>query len=323
MQYNIKIQPAGISYTSEENLLDDAIAQSIPLEHSCKTGDCGACNAEIISGIVENENGESVNQGNVLTCQSKAKSDVVLKVNYHPELIHIKQKTVPCKVVSFEYVTEDIVSIKLRFPPATKFDYLPGQYVDLSFKGIKRSYSIANAKSDSKELELHIRKVPNGKMSELLFGELKENQLMRIDGPKGTFFVKNNTKQLVLIATGTGIAPIKAIVEELVNKNDKRNVYIYWGMQYKQDLYCDELIALANQNENIIFRAVLSREPEASSDYEQGYVQKAVIRDFNSLIDVEVYACGSLSMIEDAKALFLQYHLPVDAFFSDAFTPAK
>ncbi|CAH8193683.1 hypothetical protein VAEKB19_3160020 [Vibrio aestuarianus] len=98
---------------------------------------------------------------------------------------------------------------------------------------------------------------------------------------------------------------------------------IYWGMQYKQDLYCDELIALANQNENIIFTAVLSRELEPLPDYQQGYVQNVVVRDFSSLNDVEVYACGSLSMIEDAKTLFLQYHLPVDAFFSDAFTPAK
>ncbi|CAH8193647.1 hypothetical protein VAEKB19_3160017 [Vibrio aestuarianus] len=174
MKYNIEIQPSGVSFKSEDNLLEDAIAQSIPLEHSCKTGDCGACSAEIITGNVENEHGNIVTQGKILTCKSRAKSDVVLKANYYPELVHIKQQTIPCKVASFEYVTENIVSIKFRFPPTVKFDYLPGQYVDLSFKGIKRSYSIANAKSDSKELELHIRKVPNGQMSELLFGELKE-----------------------------------------------------------------------------------------------------------------------------------------------------
>ncbi|OCH18579.1 FAD-binding oxidoreductase [Aliivibrio logei] len=323
MQYNIKIQPAGISYTSEENLLDDALSQSIPLEHSCKTGDCGACNAEIISGIVENENGESVTQGNILTCQSKAKSDVILKTNYYPELVHIKQQTLPCKVASFEYVTKDIVSIKFRFPSTAKLDYLPGQYVDLSFKGVKRSYSIANARSELKELELHIRKVSNGQMSKLLFGDLKVNQLMRIEGPKGTFFVKDNVKPLILIATGTGIAPIKAIVEELIAKEDKRDVHIYWGMKYQKELYCNELVALANQNQNISFTAVLSRELELLPDYQQGYVQNAVVRDFNSLNGVEIYACGSLSMIEDAKALFLQYHLPVGAFFSDAFTPAK
>ncbi|EGU33639.1 CDP-6-deoxy-delta-3,4-glucoseen reductase [Vibrio sp. N418] len=320
---NIRLLPSNIEFKSEGNILDDALSESIPLEHSCKTGVCGACNANVISGIVENENGELVTQGNILTCQSKAKSDVVLKAKYYPELTHIKQQTMPCKVASFEYVTEDIVSIKFRFPPTAKFDYLPGQYVDLSFKGVKRSYSIANAKSELKELELHIRKVPNGQMSELLFGELKENQLMRIEGPKGTFFVKDNVKPLILIATGTGIAPVKAIVEELIAKEDKRDIYIYWGMQYLKEIYCHKLVALANQNQNISFTAVLSRELEPLPDYQQGYVQNAVVRDFSSLSDVEVYACGSLSMIEAAKALFLQYDLPVDAFFSDAFTPAK
>ncbi|MDE1309868.1 CDP-6-deoxy-delta-3,4-glucoseen reductase [Vibrio aestuarianus subsp. cardii] len=321
MQYNIKIQPAGISYTSEENLLDDALAQSIPLEHSCKTGDCGACNAEIISGIVENENGESVNQGNVLTCKSKAKSDVVLKVNYYPELIHIKQKTVPCKVVSFEYVTEDIVSIKFRFPPATKFDYLPGQYIDLSFKGVKRSYSIANAKPDSKELELHIRKVPNGKMSELLFGELKENQLMRIEGPKGTFFIRDNDKPLILLAGGTGIAPIKAMVEKLLFNQDKREVYIYWGMNSPNSFYLKELDGLALSNSNIHYIPVLSGNEKW--DGRMGFVHQAVCDDFEYLSEYQVYACGSPLMISAAKESFFEKQLPKEQFFSDAFTPAK
>lgn len=207
MQYKIEVLPAGVHYQSEDNLLDDALSQNIPLEHSCKTGDCGACSAEIITGNVENVHGNVVTQGEILTCQSKALSDVVLKANYYPELVDIKQQTIPCKVANVIRVTDDIIILKFRFPPTVKFDYLPGQYVDLSYKGIKRSYSIANAKLDSKELELHIRKVPNGQMSELIFGDVQLNQLMRMEGPKGTFFVRNNNKPLLLLATGTGIAP--------------------------------------------------------------------------------------------------------------------
>ncbi|ASG00972.1 CDP-6-deoxy-delta-3,4-glucoseen reductase [Vibrio anguillarum] len=323
MEFKIIVKPSGVEYQSGRNILDDALASSISLEHSCKTGDCGVCCAEVISGLVENENGELVTQGHILTCQSKAKSDVVLKANYYPELVDIKQQTISCKVASFEFVTKDIVSIRFRFSPKTIFNYLPGQYIDLIFRGVKRSYSIANAKSKSNELELHIRKVPNGEMSELLFEHLKENQLMRIEGPKGTFFVRDNIKPLIFIATGTGIAPIKAIVEELIAKEDKRNVYIYWGMRYKNEIYCDELSLLAAENQNIFFNSVLSREFEVSPDYKKGYVQDAVIRDFNSLKDIEVYACGSSKMIECAKALLLQHQLPNDAFFSDAFTPAK
>ena len=319
--YKIEIQPAGIKFSSIENLLEDALSQSIPLEHSCKMGDCGACSAEVLSGTVENEHGVLVTEGVILTCKSKAKTDVMLKANYYPELISIKQQTIPCKVASYSFVTEDIVSITFRYPPTAKFDYLSGQYVDLSFNGIKRSYSIANAKTESKELELHIRKVPNGKMSELIFSQLKENQLMRLEGPKGTFFVRDGNNPLILIATGTGIAPIKAIVEELLLKGDNRELYIYWGMQFAKELYCHELIELAKTHEHIKFTAALSRE--VTDEHFNGYVQDAVKNDFPSLSHVEVYACGSLKMINEAKIAFSNLHLPLDAFFADAFTPSK
>ena len=321
MKYNIEIQPAGVQFKSDVNILDDALAQFVPLEYSCKTGDCGTCSADIVSGEIENESGKIVTSGSVLTCQSKAKSDAILKAHYYPELVDQKIQTIPCKVASFELVTDDIMEIKFRFPPTATFDYLPGQYVDLSFKGIKRSYSIASAKQFSDGVELHIRKVPNGKMSELIFNGLKENQLMRIEGPKGTFFVKTNSKPLMLIASGTGIAPIKAIVEQLVNDKDKREIHIYWGMQYASELYCKELPVLAAQYQHIHFNSVLSKELDEQS--RKGYVQDAVCLDFDSLADYEVYACGSLQMIADAKAAFLNKQLPLDAFHSDAFTPAK
>lgn len=321
MTYQITLEPSGIKFHSANNLLDDALTQSIHLEHSCKTGDCGACSAEIISGSIQNEKGNIVSDGNVLTCQSKAVSDATLKANYYPELALIKQQTLPCKVASVEYVTDDIVVLKLRFPPTVKFDYLPGQYIDLSFNGIKRSYSIANAKQQGKGIELHIRKVPNGKMSELVFDKINENQLLRMEGPKGTFFVRNNDKPLILLATGTGIAPIKAIVEELTQAEDKRDVFIYWGMQYNNEVYCKELVQMASEYTNINFYPVLSRE----KNYQglKGYVQDIVCEHFDSLKDYDVYACGSLNMIDEARKKFETRQLLADAFYSDAFTPAK
>ncbi len=321
MTYKIEIQPAGVSFISRKNILDDALAQSIPLEYSCKTGDCSMCSAEIISGEIENEVGDIVSSGSVLICQSNAKSDATLKTHYFPELIGQKNQRIPCKVSSFNFVTDDIIVIKFRLPPTANFDYLPGQYVDLSFKGIKRSYSIANSKQVLDCVELHIRKVPNGKMSELLFNDLRENQLMRIEGPKGTFFVKTSKKPLILIATGTGIAPIKAIVEQLVNNSDKREIHIYWGMQYANELYCKELLVLAVEHQYINFIPVLSKE--VSEQYRNGYIQDAVCQDFDLLADYDVYACGSLKMIQDAKNKFLNKQLPLESFHSDAFTPAK
>jgi CDP-4-dehydro-6-deoxyglucose reductase len=321
MTFKIEIQPSGVHFLSDANILSDALAQSIHLEYSCMNGDCGACSAEVLSGSVENEFGEVVSTGNVLTCKSKPKSDAVLKTGYYPELASIKQKNFPCKVTSIKYATDDIVVINFRYPPTISFDYLSGQYVDLSFKGIKRSYSIAKAKAVNNELELHIRWVPDGKMSELLFAELKENQLMNIEGPKGTFFIRKNIKPLILIATGTGIAPIKAIVEQLIIDNDKRDIYIYWGMQYAKELYCTDLEQIALAYKHIHFRPVLSREEPYKGH--KGYVQDVVCEHFESLHNYEVYACGSLNMIDDAAKKFEQRQLPSDAFHSDAFTPAK
>ncbi len=262
MTYKITIEPSGKHFISDKNLLEDAISQSIPLEHSCKTGDCGACSVEVLSGSIEVNTGEVVDSGNILTCQSKALSDAVIKANYFPELINIKQQTLPCKVASFEYVTEGIVVIKFRFPPTARFDYLPGQYVDLNFKGVKRSYSIANAKEKNQVLELHIRKVENGQMSGLIFGELKEDQLMRIEGPKGTFFIRDNVRPLILVAGGTGIAPVKAILEELINREDPRDVYIYWGMPSSEGFYLESLDIFSKEKSNIHFIPVLSGEED-------------------------------------------------------------
>ncbi|WP_333004755.1 FAD-binding oxidoreductase [Vibrio coralliilyticus] len=323
MQYYIEVQPAGVSYKSEENLLEDALQQSITIEHSCKTGDCGVCSAELIQGEIENENGEIITSGPFLTCQSRAKSDSVLKATYFPELASIKRQTLPCKVSSIAFPTPDIIIIKLRFPPTAKFDYLPGQYIDLSFKGVKRSYSIANSKSDSKEVELHIRRVDDGKMSQLLFDfDLKLNTLMRIEGPKGTFFVREGVKPLIMIATGTGIAPIKAAVEQLISNKDPRPVYIYWGMRHSTEIYDTGLESIAESSDNIHFFPVLSRERTVATG-KIGYVQNAVLQDFESLELYEIYACGSPQMIEQAKESFEKNGLLSGNFFSDAFTPAK
>jgi CDP-4-dehydro-6-deoxyglucose reductase len=321
MNYNIKIQPSGVQFQSDTNILQDALEQSIPLEHSCKNGDCGVCAAEIISGEIENEEGNMVTSGTILTCQSKALSDVSLQVLYHPELIGVKVQTIPCKVDGFEFVTDDIIVIKFRFPPAAKFDYLPGQYVDLSFKGIIRSYSIANAKQVSDGLELHIRKVENGQMSEALFSNIKNGQLMRIEGPKGTFFIRKGEKPLILLAGGTGIAPIKAMVEELVANKDKRELHIYWGMNSASDFYLQELVELSKEYTHIHYTPVLFGA--GNWDGRTGLVHQAVCDDFSSMQNFHVYACGSPVMINAAKEAFKEKGLPDSQFLSDAFTPAN
>ena len=321
MKFKIKILPAKVSFDSSDMLLDDAISQSIPLEYSCRTGDCGICAAEIVDGKVCNELGENVTEGKVLLCQSTAKSNLTLKASYYPQLVIYKQQTLPCKISTLKLLTQDIMLLKLRLPPTASFEYCAGQYIDLSFKGIKRSYSIANAQLQSQgELELHIRKVAKGQMSELVFNELRENTLMRMEGPKGTFFVRDDAKPIIFIATGTGIAPVKAMVEELISKQDPRKLFIYWGMRDEAEVYCEELIEIASKFDNVQFTPVLSRVPESNKPL---YVQNAVCDAFESLKEFRVYACGSPQMIEVAKRLFLDKELIEENFVSDAFTAAK
>ena len=319
--FKVKIFPSNISFISKFNLLDDALIQSIPLEYSCKTGECGCCKVDLLSGQVETVNGEVISSGEFLTCQCKALSDIEIKAKYYPELTEIKQQTVPCKVSSFEYVTDDILVIKFRLPPMVKFQFLSGQYVDLINKNIKRSYSIANSHKTSNEIEIHVRKVSDGKMSHQLFDKIEINQLMRIEGPKGTFFIRNGVKPLILLAGGTGIAPVKAIVEELISNNDKREIYIYWGMPLDSDFYLPILEQLAIEFSYIHYIPVASESPDFNG--RKGLVHQAVCEDFHSLSEFDVYACGSPIMIEAAKKSFFEKELSSESFYSDAFTPAK
>ncbi|MBU2896845.1 FAD-binding oxidoreductase [Vibrio hepatarius] len=321
MQYDVTLAPSGIHFSSEDNLLDDALAQNLMLEHSCKNGDCGVCEAKVLSGQILNQDGCVVTTGTVLTCQSKPLSDVTIEAEFFSELAKIKQQTLPCKVASITYPTRDIAVLKLRFPPTAKFEFVAGQYLNLMFKGIKRSYSIANAMHVSKEVELHIRNVPKGKMSEHIFSSIQENQLMRIEGPKGTFFTRPSSRKLIFLATGTGIAPVKAMVESLVEEGDRRQVRIYWGMRTPGELYCKDLEKIIQPLGNILFIPVLSQSPEWVG--RKGYVQNAVIEDIPDLDNYDVYACGSVAMIDSARELFFRHNLTKQHFHSDAFTPAK
>lgn len=321
MSFRVRILPSNLEFTSDKFILDDAVSSSIHLSHSCKNGRCSECKATIIAGKVKNENGLTVTEGDILTCQSIALTDVELKAKYVPELKNIQQKISPCKVDKFYYPVNDILVLHLRLPPNLKFDFLPGQYIDLTYQGVKRSYSIANSKINTSILELHIRKVINGAMSELLFDKVVENALLRLEGPKGTFFLRKNNKPLIFLATGTGIAPIKSILEEMISEDDPREVHLYWGMRVISDLYTSFFKDLISKKSNFFFYPVLSRE--SNSDYHHGYVQDVVIKMHQSVKKFDVYACGSSQMIESAKELFYKNELDENAFYSDAFLPAS
>ncbi|MGL5289490.1 MAG: FAD-binding oxidoreductase [Aeromonas sp.] len=324
MNIIIKVQPSNIQFNAIENttILDSALNSGVIIEHSCKNGSCGLCNSILIAGEVVSLEGETFTAGqSFLTCQCKPSScELIIEANYYPELTGILRKVTPCKVSSIEK-SEQFAIVKFRLPPTSEFRYLSGQYVNLSYKGVTRSYSIANADRND-GIELHIRRVPNGVMSGLLFSDVVVNSLLRVDGPIGTFFVRSDTKPIIFLAGGTGFAPVKAMVESLIAQESSRDIFIYWGMNSSKDFYSDLPIEWASKFKNIKYIPVVSGD-DHDWNGRHGLVHKAVIEDIQNMSNTAVYACGSSQMIAAAKQDFINVGLLPEQFFLDVFTASK
>jgi len=324
MKYDIDIHPSGVKYQAsvDDTILDAALKSRIFLEHSCRKGECGLCSATLLSGLVKNEQGNTVTSGEVLTCCSYPQSPLQLKANFYPELAEIDCLTFPCKVVSCTAVADDIVILTLRYPPNVSFNYIAGQYIDLIYKGVRRSYSIANVKAETAVLELHIRLIKNGEFSQLLMDGCDEGQLMRIEGPKGTFFVRESSAPIIFIAGGTGFAPIKAMFEGLLKNNIKRECYIYWGMVNAKRFYMNISELWEKTYSHIHYVPVVSLESDVWTG-RKGLVHEAVLQDFPDLSAYHVYACGSPLMINSAKEAFIAQGLNIADFYADIFVSSK
>ena len=223
-----------------EVLLDAALRASVTLAYSCKTGRCSTCKGRLKSGtttVVHDETGLSPAQreaGWILTCSRSATSDVELEADDLSEAHLAAAKTLPCRIDALERLAGDVLKVVLRLPPATPFDFRPGQYIDvIGPAGVRRSYSIANAPTEARRIELHIRQVADGVLSDYWFSMAKVNDLLRMNGPLGTFYLRDvDGVDLVFLATGTGIAPVKAMLEGLAGSSSARkpnSVSLYWG----------------------------------------------------------------------------------------------
>ena len=308
----------------DESLLDAALRQGIVLGYSCRTGRCSSCKGRVRLGTtlaVRDEIGLSAEEkahGFILTCVRQARGPVELEIDDLGDVVLPQAKTQPCRINLIERVSHDVVRVMLRLPPTSVLDFLPGQYIEvIGTEGVRRSYSIANAPRQDRQIELHIREVPDGAMSRYWFQAAKTNDLLRMRGPLGTFFLRGQVgRDLVLLATGTGIAPVKAILEGLAAAPadaQPRSVTVYWGGRRGDDLYWQPPAI-----PRLRFVPVLSR---AGNDWvgERGYVQDAMLRDHAYLADTLVYACGSDAMIHGARAQLHGAGLPPTQFHSDAF----
>jgi CDP-4-dehydro-6-deoxyglucose reductase len=314
-------------FTCDNNttIFEAAKASGVALEHSCLTARCRSCVVKVTEGETENKLDENVlseseRAGNfVLSCNTYPKSDLVLDIEDLGDITLFEKKIVPAKINTIEKLSDNIIKVCLRLPPAIKFEYNSGQYVNLIKGGIKRSYSIANAYKGQAIIEFFIKNYENGQMSNYIFNEAKVNDLLRMEGPLGSFFLREaSTKNIIFLATGTGVAPIKAILENIrergKNLQDK-TFWLFFGARYEEDIFW-------TPNDlnipNLTFVKVLSREVKNFDGF-KGYVQDAVLNQNIDLSDSQVYACGSFSMIESAKKTLMETGLEEHHFFSDAF----
>jgi len=234
-------------------------------------------------------------------------------------------KKLPCRVHKLERVTDDVMILQLKLPANERLQFLAGQYIEFILKdGARRSFSMANAPHDDEFLQLHVRYVSGGSFTDHVFNKMKERDILRFEGPLGSFFLHESEKPIVFVASGTGFAPIKAIIESAFKHDVERAMTLYWGGRRPRDLYLDALARqwAAERPQQFEYVPVISDGlPEDAWTGRSGFVHHAVMADFPDLSGVQVYACGVPIMVESARRDFTHHRgLPIDEFFADSFT---
>lgn len=311
--------------STHESVLDQALTRGVPASYSCKRGDCGQCAATLIAGKLDCvDASRPLTAGEeVLLCNARVEGDVSLRIPHFPELASIQVKRAPCKVHALTQLARDVMEVTLRLPPTTVFRSLPGQFIRIwSQRHVARSYSLSSAPGSSGLLRIHLRHVEGGQFSQYWFSEAKAGDLLQLEGPHGRFFLREGQQSRVtlFLATGTGIAPINAILEGMNKETLQRlgTVVLYWGNRYRQDEYWADHLTELCLARGIRYQPIYSREPVASEVAR--YVQDAVAREYPSLEDAAAFACGSSQMIAAAKDRLVRLRLRAENFIADAFT---
>jgi CDP-4-dehydro-6-deoxyglucose reductase len=333
MTFQITVQPSGHQFAcdADETVLAAAMRAGVGLPYGCKNGACSSCKGKVIAGSVTHKphqvralTPEEEAAGMSLFCCAIPHADLVIEAREVAGSGDYPVKKMPSRVSTIEKVAPDVVVISLQLPANETLQFRAGQYIEFLLRdGKRRSYSVATA-PDNGPLTLHIRHMPGGLFTDQVFSTMKERDILRFEGPLGTFFVRDDSdKPMVLLASGTGFAPIKAIVEHLLQTGSTREMVLYWGGRRPQDLYMDALCReWAAKLPNFQYVPVVSNaEAEDNWSGRTGFVHQAVMADLPDLSGHQVYACGAPIMVESAKKDFVaQCRLPADEFYADAFT---
>jgi CDP-4-dehydro-6-deoxyglucose reductase, E3 len=328
MSFTINLQPSNHSFPADadETVLAAGLRHGFTLPYSCRDGVCGACKGRVLQGAVDYGSHQASTlteaekaAGMALFCCAKPHSDLVLECREVGSIKDIPIKTLPARVHKLERVADDVMVMYLKLPASERLQFLAGQYIDILQKtGKPRSFSLANAPHDDEFLQLHIRNIAGGEFTQHVFSTMQERDILRFKGPLGTFFLREDSdKPIIFVASGTGFAPIKAIIEHALHIGVTRQMHFYWGARTPKDLYMLKL-AQTWQERGIKFTPVVS---DVAWEGRMGFVHKAVLEDYADLSGHQVYACGAPIVVEAAHTDYTtQRGLPNEEFFSDAFT---
>ncbi len=338
MSYKVTVHPSNHQFEAREDqsILDAALDAGIVLPYSCRSGSCSTCKGKVLSGSFEAGpapaqilSAEEINEGYTLFCQAHATSDIDIESREIRMASDIQIRKMPARVMELEKAADDVMVIKLQLPATEPFRYYAGQYIEFILKdGKRRSFSMATAPDGTAPVELHVRHLPGGVFTDHVFGagatQMKLREILRVEGPLGSFFLRDDSdKPIVFLASGTGFAPIKAMMEHIIAAGITRPVTLYWGGRRPADLYMN---ALAQQWEQTLpyftYVPVISdASPQDNWTGRTGFVHKAVMQDYPDLSGHQVYACGAPIVVNSARSEYVGLcGLPEDEFFADSFT---
>ncbi|WP_426110675.1 CDP-6-deoxy-delta-3,4-glucoseen reductase [Massilia sp. PWRC2] len=335
MTFQITVEPSGHQFACEagETVLGAAIRAGVGLPYGCKNGACGSCKGKVIAGTVSHGahqqralSADEAAAGFALFCCATTDADLVIAAREVAGSSDYPVRKMPARVSKLERLAPDVMVISLQLPANEALAYRAGQYIEFMLRdGKRRAYSIANAPSSlDSPLTLHIRHLAGGLFTDQVFSTMKERDIVRFEGPLGTFYLREEAAApIVLLASGTGFAPVKALIEHLIHLKSTRPVHLYWGGRRPHDLY---MHALCEQWAQILPRftyvpVVSEPLPEDHWSGRRGFVHAAVMDDLADLSGYQVYACGAPVMVEAAQRDFIGHRgLPAEQFFADAFT---
>jgi CDP-4-dehydro-6-deoxyglucose reductase len=332
MSYKISLSPSGEIFDAKpsETILEAAIRAGITIPFGCQNGSCGSCKSKIISGNVFLEgyqtsalNNSEVVDGWTLCCRALATEDLVIETRTQIDETLMNPIITPVRIEALEKLNHDVMKMTLKLPGNKTLGFRAGQYLEFIMKdGSRRAFSIASPPSETL-IELHLRLIKGGKFTHFVFNEMQEKTIHRIEAPIGQFYMRESDKPIIFVSGGTGFAPIKSVIEDMIQSKNIRPIFLYQGVKAEEDLYMNEICNLwQSKYSNIKYIPIFSDPTENDNkNIRRGFVHAAVMEDFETLSDVQVYCCGAPILVETAFLEFTQKKsLPESEFYADAFS---